>query len=70
MKSFQRENKSTILNGILVIVLVLVTLQLWLLMATMNAYLANDFTIVWPAAGGSLFCFLLNLGLLMYMKEV
>ena len=68
MNQEQREQKSTILNGILVIVLVLVVLQLWLLMATMNAYLANDFSIVWPAAGGSLFCFLLNLGFLKYIK--
>lgn len=63
-----RSNDDTILTGILVIVLVLVILQLWLLMATMNAYLANDFTIIWPAAGASLFCLLLNLGLLFYVK--
>lgn len=63
-----KSNDDTILTGILVIVLVLVVLQLWLLMATMNAYLANDHTIIWPAAGASLFCLLLNLGLLRYVK--
>jgi hypothetical protein len=62
------ENTATILNGILAVELVLVILQLWLLMATMNAYLANDFTIVWPAAGASLLCFLLILGLLLNQK--
>lgn len=62
------KNASTILNGILAIVLVLVIIQLWLLMASMNAYLANDFTFIWPALGASLLCFLLNLGLLLYNK--
>lgn len=62
------KNASTILTGILCITLVLVILQLWLLMATMNAYLAHDLTFVWPAAGASLLCFLLILGLVHYMK--
>lgn len=62
------ENAATILNGILAIVLILVILQLWLLMASMNAYLANDFTFVWPAAGASFLCFLLILGLLISSK--
>lgn len=62
------KNSSTILTGILAIVLVLVILQLWLLMASMNAYLANDFTFVWPALGASALCFLLILGLLLYNK--
>ena len=62
-------NQSTILNGILAITLVLVILQLWLLMATMNAYLAHDLTFVWPAAGASLLCFLLILGLISFVKK-
>lgn len=62
------KNTSTILTGVLAIVLVLVILQLWLLMATMNAYLANDLTFVWPAAGASLLCFILILGLVNYIK--
>lgn len=62
------KNASTILSGILAIILVLVILQLWLLMASMNAYLANDFTFVWPAAGASFLCFLLILGLLLFNK--
>lgn len=61
------ENKKTIANGILSLTLVLVILQLWLLMATMNAYLAHDLTFVWPAAGASLFCFMLILGLVYYL---
>ena len=62
------KNKSTILTGILAIIIVLVILQLWLLMATMNAYLANDLTFVWPAAGASLVCFFLILGLIYYLE--
>ena len=45
-------------------VVILVVLQLWLLTATMNAYLGGDEEVVWPAAAASLACFLLNLGLL------
>ena len=59
-----RQKQMNIIYGILCIVLVLVVLQLWLLTATMNAYLGGDNAVIWPAAGASLFCFLLNLGLL------
>ena len=45
----------------------LVVLQLWLLVATMNAYLGGDQSVIWPAALASLICFLLNLGLLKYL---
>ena len=64
---FPREQKMTIVYGVLCIVLALVVLQLWLLTATMNAYLGADTAVVWPAACASLVCFLLNLGLLRYL---
>jgi len=60
----EREHRLTIIYGILCIVLIIVILQLWLLTATMNAYLGGDTSVIWKAAGASLFCFLLNLGLL------
>lgn len=63
----RREQQLPIVYGILAIVLVLVVLQLWLLTATMNAYLGGDDGVVWPAAAASLVCFLLNLGLLRYL---
>jgi hypothetical protein len=66
-RAFTREQKTTIVYGILCIVVVLVVLQLWLLVATMNAYLGGDQTVIWPAALASLICFLLNLGLLKYL---
>ena len=58
------EKRTTIVYGILSIVMILVVLQLWLLTATMNAFLGGDTTVIWPAAGASAVCLLLNLGLL------
>jgi sterol desaturase/sphingolipid hydroxylase (fatty acid hydroxylase superfamily) len=58
-----RDQLNTIISGILCLVLILLVLQLWLLTATMNAYLGGDQAVVWPAALVSVICFLLNLGL-------
>ncbi|HXU36576.1 MAG TPA: DUF6755 family protein [Blastocatellia bacterium] len=66
-RRYTREQKTTIVYGILCLVLILVVLQLWLLTATMNAYLGGDDAIVWPAAAVSLVCFALNAGLLWYL---
>ncbi len=64
MRRAKREQLSTVISGILCIVLLLVVLQLWLLTATMNAYLGGDTLVIWPAAGASVVCFFLNVGLL------
>jgi hypothetical protein len=64
---FTREQRTTVVYGILCLVLILVVLQLWLLMATMNAFLGGDDGVVWPAALASLACLGLNLGLLQYL---
>jgi hypothetical protein len=45
-------------------------MQLWLLTATMNAWLSGEAAIVWPAAFASLACFLLNAGLLWYLFKL
>ena len=66
-KPFTREQRQTIIYGILCIVIIIVVLQLWLLTATMNAYLGGDETVIWPAALVSLVCLGLNLGLLWYL---
>jgi type IV secretory pathway TrbD component len=63
-RPLSRHERSIIITGILCIVLTLVLMQLWLLTATMNAWLGGDETIVWPAAIASLVCFLLIVGLL------
>jgi hypothetical protein len=59
-----RAQRITIVYGVLCFTLILVVLQLWLLTATMNAWLGGDAAVVWPSLGASLVCFLLNLGLL------
>ena len=69
-RPFTREQRTTIIYGMLAFVLILVILQLWLLTATMNAYLGGDDSVVWPAAGASLICLLLNLGLLRYLGKL
>ena len=65
-----RQQKTTIIYGILSVVLILVVLQLWLLTATMNAYLGGDESIVWPAAAASLVCLGLNAGLIRYLYKM
>ena len=45
----------------------LVVLQLWLLTATMNAFLGGDTSVIWPAFGASVGCLLLNVGLVRYL---
>ena len=62
-----RAQRTTIVNGVICIVLVLVVLQLWLLTATMNAFLGGDSSVVWPALAASVACLLLNVGLLRYL---
>jgi hypothetical protein len=69
-RPFTRAQRATIIYGMLAFVLMLVVLQLWLLTATMNAYLGGDDSVIWPAAGASLFCLLLNLGLLRYLYYI
>ena len=59
-----RSQLATIFSAINLIVTLLVVLQLWLLTATMNAWLGGDSSIVWPAALASLACLVLNLFLL------
>jgi hypothetical protein len=62
-----RAQRTTIVNGVVCFVLVLVVLQLWLLTATLNAFLGGDTSVVWPGLGASVACLLLNLGLLRYL---
>ena len=64
------EQRSTVIYGILSIVLTLVVLQLWLLTATMNAFLGGDDSVIWTAAVGSGICLLLNVGLLRFVYSL
>jgi hypothetical protein len=69
-RPFTREQRMTIVFGMLMFVLMLVVLQLWLLTATMSAYLGGDESAIWPGAAASVMCLLLNLGLLRYLYHV
>ena len=62
-----RAQRMPIVNAMLAFVVLIVILQLWLLTATMNAYLGGDTSTVVPAACGSLACLGLNAGLLWYL---
>jgi F0F1-type ATP synthase assembly protein I len=67
---FTRPQRMTIVSGMLVFVVIVAVLQLWLLTASVNAYLGGDDTIVLPAALASLACFGLNAGLLRYLYRL
>jgi hypothetical protein len=69
-RPFSRDQRLTIINGMLVFVLIVVVLQLWLLTATMNAWLGGDDSIVWPGAIVSAAGLALNVGLLAYLRRM
>lgn len=69
-RPFTREQRAIIIYGMVFFVLIVVVLQLWLLTATMNAWLGGDESIVWPAAAASAACFALNLGLFRYLVRI
>ena len=69
-RPFTRQQRTTIIDGMLAFVLMLVVLQLWLLTATMNAWLGGDDAVVWPAAAASAGCLALNVGLFRYLARV
>jgi len=69
-RPFSREQRTTIVYGMLVFVVIVVVLQLWLLTATMNAWLGGDDSVVWPAAAVSAGGLALNVGLLRYLGRM
>jgi hypothetical protein len=69
-RPFSRDQRVTIVSGMLAFVLVIVVLQLWLLTATMNAWLGGDDSIVWPGAIVSVAGLALNEGLLRYLGRM
>jgi hypothetical protein len=69
-RRFSRHQKMTIVFGILCIVFIIVVMQLWLLTATMNAFLGGEEAVIIPAGVASIVCLLLNLGLLRYVYQM
>jgi len=67
---FIREQRMTIVHGILAVILIIVVLQLWLFTATMEAYLSGDHAILLPAAIASVICLALNAGLIWYIYQL
>ena len=69
-RPFSRDQRTIIVYGMLFFVLIVVVLQLWLLTATMNAWLGGDDSVVWPAAAVSAGGLAMNLGLLKYLGRI
>jgi hypothetical protein len=65
-----RDQMTTIVQGILCLVVFIVLLQVWLLTATTNAWLGGDDSVLWPAAVASAVCALLNFSLLRYLNRL
>ena len=59
-----------VVYGMTSFILVLVVCQLWLITATVNAFLGGDDSAVWPAAVASVACLALNVGLLRYLMTL
>ncbi len=66
-RRFTRHQRTTVLYGIMCFVLILVIVQLFLLTATMNAFLGGDGSVVLPALAASAACCALAAGLLRYL---
>ena len=62
--------RKTVVYGITAFILILLIGQIWLVTATVNAFLGGDEAIVLPAAIASAISFLLNLGLLRFLYRV
>ena len=69
-RPFTRDQRMTIVTGMLVFVILIVILQLWLLTVTMNAWLGGDESIVWPGLAVSAGGLALNVGLYFYLRRL
>lgn len=69
-RALGRQQRATIVYGVLGLVLITVVMQLSLLAATMNAYLGGDEPAIWPATLASLGCCTFNAALLRYLYGI
>jgi len=69
-KRLTEAHRLTIVNAALLLVILTVILQLWLLTASVNAYLGGDTSVTFPAALVSIVCLGFNLGLLRYLHRL
>ncbi len=70
MRRIPRQQRAPIVAAILCIVITIVVMQLWLLTATMDAFLRRDASVLIPAAIASIACLALNVGLLLHMRRL
>ena len=69
-RRFTRAQRQTIVLAGLSLVITIVVLQLWLLTATMDAFLRGDDGVLFPALGASAVCLALNLGLFVQLRRL
>ncbi len=70
LPSRTRSQRLVIVYGMTCFILALFLCQLWLITATVNAFLGGDDSVVWPAAVASLLCLALELGLYRYLTTI
>jgi len=66
-KTFARSQRLVVVYGMMSFILMLLIGQVWLITASVHAFLGGDDSVVWPAAIASFFCLALNGGLLRYL---
>jgi len=69
-RRFTRAQRQTIVLAGLSLVVTIVVLQLWLLTATMDAFLRGDDEVLFPALAASAVCLALNLGLFVQLRRL
>ncbi|MCA9903314.1 MAG: hypothetical protein KDJ47_01295 [Hyphomicrobiaceae bacterium] len=67
---YTRQQRLVIVYGMMSFILVLLICQIWLITATVHAFLGGDDSVVWPAAIASFFCLALSIGLLRYLYRL
>ena len=69
-RKFTRQQRTPVVIAVLCIVVTIVVMQLWLLTATMDAFLRHDASVLLPAALASIVCLALNVGLLVHLRRL
>jgi hypothetical protein len=64
------DQRTPILNMLMVFVLVVLLVQLWLISIALEEFLAARTALAVPTFGASAFCFLLSLRLLKYVNDL
>jgi hypothetical protein len=64
------ERRGDVIQAVLFFILVMFLIQLWLITIALEDYLAGHYKLAWPTFMGSAACFLVNLWLLHYVRDV